>query len=112
MLFVWFIVIFRSILSFGKSILLHLNTQIHSIEARVYNRKGLVNKILENYSMALEDFNYAIALDSIYDQPYYNRGCIKYYLGNLDDAIHDYNDAIQLNPNSASAYSYKRPCFF
>ena len=53
---------------------------------------------------ALNDYNNALQLDSLYLPAYINRGNLFIYLGNYPKALADYNTAIKLYPKKAEPY--------
>jgi len=68
------------------------------------NKSG-ISKIYGNQTdQALKDFDNAIKLDPLYDQPYFYRGNIKYSATDYQGALADYSKAIELNPGFADAY--------
>lgn len=70
-----------------------------------YNKSGIKNMFNLKYTEALEDFNLAIELDPLFDQPYYYRGNLKYSKGDYQGALADYSKAVEVNPGFADAYS-------
>lgn len=68
------------------------------------NKSGIRKLYAYKTEEALMDFDKAIELDPLFDQPYYYRGNIKYGAGDYYGALFDYNKAIELNPAFADAY--------
>jgi len=68
------------------------------------NKSGIRKLYSYKTEEALKDFDKAIELDPLFDQPYFYRGNIKYGLGDYNGALFDYNKAIELNPGFADAY--------
>ena len=69
-----------------------------------YNKSGLKEMFILHYKEAIEDFNMAIELDPLFDQPYYYRGILKYNEKDYQGALSDYTKAIENNPGFADAY--------
>jgi tetratricopeptide (TPR) repeat protein len=59
---------------------------------------------LQNYDLALTDFNRVLLVDPNLVAAYNNRGMAYYSLENFDLALADFNQAIQLDPTQADAY--------
>lgn len=53
----------------------------------------------------MQDFDLAIELDPMFDQPYYYRANLKYGNQDYQGALADYTKAIELNAGFADAYS-------
>lgn len=73
-------------------------------KADQYNKSGIKKMFSLQYKEAMEDFNLAIELDPLFDQPYYYRGNLKYSAGDYQGAMADYTKAIEVNPGFADAY--------
>ncbi len=69
------------------------------------NKKGIRNIYERHTEEALADFNNAIKLDPLYDQPYYYRGNLKFGAADYQGALADYSKAIELNAGFAEAYA-------
>ena len=69
-----------------------------------YNKSGIKKMFSLQYKEAMEDFNLAIELDPLFDQPYYYRGNLKYSAKDYQGALADYSKAIEVNPGFADAY--------
>lgn len=69
-----------------------------------YNMRGIVRLELGQAELALDDFNYSIALDSTDYRSYYNRGNAHYQRQNFDKAIADYDKALRLEPKVPDIY--------
>lgn len=74
-------------------------------KAEQYNKSGIKKMFILQYKEAMEDFNLAIELDPLYDQPYYYRGNLKYSAQDYQGALADYSKAIEVNPGFADAYT-------
>jgi tetratricopeptide (TPR) repeat protein len=70
-----------------------------------YNKSGIKNMFKMNTKEAMEDFNLAIELDPMFDQPYFYRGNLKYSARDYQGALADYTKAIELNQGFADAYN-------
>jgi tetratricopeptide (TPR) repeat protein len=70
--------------------------------AEVYNNRGNAYRELQQYKMALQDYNTALAKKPDFYKAYNNRGNVYFDQKNYQMAINDYNKAISLNPR----YSY------
>ncbi len=68
------------------------------------NKSGIRKMYSQQLDDAIKDFDKAIELDPLFDQPYYYRGNIKYGATNYQGALEDYNKAIEINPGFADAY--------
>jgi len=68
------------------------------------NKSGIRKMYSQQVDEALKDFDKAIELDPLFDQPYYYRGNIKYGATDYQGAQEDYSKAIELNPGFADAY--------
>jgi tetratricopeptide (TPR) repeat protein len=69
-----------------------------------YFNRGNLERLLQNYEVAIGYYDKAIELDSKFAEAFYKRGNIKYIMQNYDGAMEDYNEAIELNPKLAEAY--------
>lgn len=58
---------------------------------------------LEQYDLALREFERAVALDPIYPNTFTNRGCIYHVLGQHEEALRDYALAIRLGHRMINA---------
>lgn len=73
-------------------------TQAHTQPATVEERNQVAVTYynLEQYDLALAEFDHAIELDAIYPNTYTNRGCVYHVLGQHAKALADYTQAIRL----------------
>jgi tetratricopeptide (TPR) repeat protein len=69
-----------------------------------YFNRGNLERLLQNYEVAISYYNKAIELDPKFAEAFYKRGNIKYIMENYDSAMQDYDEAIKLNPKLAEAY--------
>ncbi|NEO26306.1 MAG: tetratricopeptide repeat protein [Kamptonema sp. SIO4C4] len=69
-----------------------------------YNNRGLLYFHLEEYELALADFDRAIAFNNSLDQAYNNRANCYARLGQYTDAIADYQIALDFNPANLRAW--------
>ena len=88
----------------GLCLILFACTSKHE-KALELNKSGIREMYSHQTDQAVKDFDKAIELDPLFDQPYYYRGNIKYSATDYQGAIADYSKAIELNPGFADAYS-------
>lgn len=69
------------------------------------NKSGIRKIYSQQTAEALKDFNKAIELDPLFDQPYFYRANMKYSATDYKGALADYSKAIELNPGFADAYA-------
>ena len=62
---------------------------------------------LEEYELAIADFDETIRINSDYAEAFYHRGLVKQHMERYESAIVDYNEAIRINPNYTEAF-YQR----
>jgi protein O-mannosyl-transferase len=72
--------------------------------AFAYNFRGLAYVDKGQYSLALTDYNIAIARDKKFAEAINNRGILYYTISQYKNALNDYNQAIKLEPKFADAY--------
>ena len=72
--------------------------------AFAYNFRGLAYADQGQYSLAMTDYNAAIALDKKFAEALNNRGIIYGIMGKKMNALKDYDEAQRLNPKFADAY--------
>ena len=70
---------------------------------KVRSLSGLLYYLLEEYDLALEEYNTAIELNP-HAEAYYIRGLVYQQQGDYDNFIDDFNKAIELKPNNAYPY--------
>ncbi len=75
--------------------------------ARMHCKRGIAYRNLRVYEQALEDFDYAIELDSKYVRAYTQRGIVYRNLREYEQALVDLNRAIELDPRYAWAYAQR-----
>ncbi len=73
--------------------------------ARVHNNLGIVYAHIENYEMAIKEFEEAIRLKHGYFEAYNNLGTIYQRQKLYEQAIKQYEKIIELNPNYSGAYN-------
>lgn len=79
--------------------------------SEAYHGRGTTREHLGNLKGALEDYNYALMLDSLQhgrytqDALFSSRGVTKGKGGDLLGAIEDFNRSIEINPNNPQAYT-------
>ncbi len=76
-----------------------------TISKDVYNIRGWAYMEIEEYYLALSDFNKQIEIESYNPYAYYNRGSVKSKLNDYLGAINDYKKSIELKPNFSMAYN-------
>jgi protein O-mannosyl-transferase len=69
-----------------------------------YNNRGVAYADLENYKLALSDYDKAIDIDPKHVEAYNNRGVTKAALKDFTGAKKDYNKAIEIRPSYPDAY--------
>ncbi|MDB9314841.1 tetratricopeptide repeat protein [Spirulina sp. CS-785/01] len=84
--------------------LLHDLLSRYPDSAMDYNNRGLLYFQLEEYELALADFDVAIALNESLDQAYNNRANCYARLGQYAEAIADYQIALDFNPANLRAW--------
>lgn len=85
----------------GKSPHTFLPAPPLSVEER--NKVAVTYYNLEQYDLALIEFERAAVLNSIYANTYTNRGCVYYMLGERQTALNDYTQAIRLGQQDINA---------
>ncbi|MCK9611963.1 MAG: tetratricopeptide repeat protein [Bacteroidales bacterium] len=70
-----------------------------------FNKSGIRKMYSHSIEEAIKDFNKAIELDPLFDQPYYYRANLKFSTLDYQGAIADYNKAIEINPAFTDAYA-------
>ncbi len=72
--------------------------------ARLFNKAGITELMLQHYKKGEKDFRHAIKFDKTLADAYNNLGVIRYEEKKYDSAITQYNNAIRLNDGMASFY--------
>lgn len=80
--------------------------------ARLYNKVGISELLMQRYKEAKKDFEKAIRADRTYADAYNNLGVIYYLQRKQGNAIKQYNKAIALRQDSASYYSNLGAAYF
>ena len=70
---------------------------------KVRSLSGLMYYLLEEYDLALKEYNTTIELNPL-AEAYYIRGLIHHHKGDYDNFIADFNRAIQIKPNNVYPY--------
>ncbi len=84
----------------------HLTNQLlTSPRAVVYAARGNIWYALDQYDMAIEDYNQAAQIDPKNAIIFNNRGYCWWQLNAYDKAIADFNESIRLAPGSAPAFN-------
>jgi tetratricopeptide (TPR) repeat protein len=69
-----------------------------------YYMRGTAKYHVQNYQIAILDFDKAIELNPNFAAPYVNRGVSKKMLGRYQEAIQDFDQAIELQSDFSEAY--------
>jgi tetratricopeptide (TPR) repeat protein len=80
--------------------------------ARVYNKAGIAELLMQRFHEAGKDFERAVHLDHTFADAVNNLGVIDYEAKKYGKAIKQYSKAIQLQPDSASFYSNEGAAYF
>jgi len=75
------------------------------INIKFRGRKILFSVGLEEYQLAIDDFNKTIALTPAYFEAYNNRGFIHLRLGQYQQAVDNYSQAMLIKPDYADAWN-------
>jgi len=74
-------------------------------EALLFNIRGVCNKALQKFSIAVDDFNEAITLNAEYAEAHYNLGVILREMGESASAANAYKKALSINNNYPNAHN-------
>ncbi|MCJ8288416.1 MAG: hypothetical protein HRT58_00175 [Crocinitomicaceae bacterium] len=66
--------------------------------------RGMCHKKVENYDLAMKDYNTLLEIDSLNAAAWSNRGMLHMAMGNLDLALSDYDISIELATEEAGMY--------
>src|ERR1700676_859648 len=80
--------------------------------ARIYNKAGIAELLMQRFSEAGKDFERAIHYDHQFADAVNNLGVIDYEAKKYGKAVKQYTKALQLQPDSASFYSNMGAAFF
>jgi len=80
--------------------------------AKVYNKAGIAELLMQRFSEAGKDFERAIHCDHTFADAVNNLGVIDYEAKKYGKALKQYSKAIQLQPDSASFYSNQGAAYF
>jgi len=80
--------------------------------AKVYNKAGIAELLMQRFSEAGKDFERAIRCDHTFADAVNNLGVIDYEAKKYGKALKQYAKAIQLQPDSASFYSNQGAAYF
>jgi tetratricopeptide (TPR) repeat protein len=80
--------------------------------AIVYDERAEIHRCLGNQLEALQDCDYAIALNPQFINAYFRRGLTYAELGDLELALLDYNSTIDLDPHHSNAYIQRSWIYF
>jgi tetratricopeptide (TPR) repeat protein len=77
---------------------------LQSLQADIYNDRGLARLELADLQAAMLDFDKAIRLNAKDYRAYFNRACACTRTGDISGAVRDFSEVIRLNPSNAQAY--------
>ena len=77
------------------------------LNAAIYNNRGSISGVKEEWNSALQDFNRAIELDPNLPEAYLNRGLLYTTLEQWDNALQDFDRAIEIKPELDTTYIYR-----
>lgn len=80
--------------------------------ARIYNKAGIAELLVQRFHEAGKDFEHAVHLDHQFADAVNNLGVIDYEAKKYRSAIKQYEKAIKLEPGSASFYSNMGAAYF
>src|SRR5579863_247512 len=80
--------------------------------ARIYNKAGIAELLVQRFHEAGKDFEHAVHLDRHFADAVNNLGVIDYEAKKYRSAIKQYEKAIKLEPGSASFYSNMGAAYF
>jgi len=72
--------------------------------AKIYFRKGLLNRKLKYYEDSVRDFNQAIELEKNPAEAYFERGTTYAYLGDKEKVLNDFKKAAKLGSSRARKF--------
>ena len=81
-------------------------------KARPFNNRGTAYKELDQYELAIQDYNRAIFLKPDYADAYFNRANAHQFLRHWNEAIRDYQKALEFQPGSGKAYNNLAVTYF
>ena len=81
-------------------------------DAKIYNKAGIVELMMQRYREAGKDFERAIHYDHDFADAVNNLGVIDYEQKKYGKALKQYSKAIRLQPDSASFYSNQGAAYF
>jgi len=81
-------------------------------DARIYNKAGIAELLLQRFNEAGKDFEHAVHTDHHFADAVNNLGVIDYEAKKYRSAIKQYEKAIKLEPDSASFYSNMGAAYF
>lgn len=81
-------------------------------DARIYNKAGIAELLLQRFNEAGKDFERAVHADRHFADAVNNLGVIDYEAKKYRSAIKQYEKAIKLEPESASFYSNMGAAYF
>jgi tetratricopeptide (TPR) repeat protein len=81
-------------------------------QAIVYAERAEIHRSLGNQLEALQDCDYAIALNSKFINAYFRRALTYAEIGDLELALSDYNNTIALDPQHIDAYVQRSWIYF
>jgi tetratricopeptide (TPR) repeat protein len=71
--------------------------------AIAYNNRGIARALKGEYDLAIEDYDFALKLNSTYSKAFNNRGIAYQRKADFDRAITDFSEAINIEPEYVNA---------
>lgn len=84
----------------------------HPFLLTAWNSLGNLYMSQENYTQAIQCYDYSVAIDHKFEPALVNLGHAYYSLEKYDSAITFFEEALQLNPTDEEVYLYSGLCFF
>jgi tetratricopeptide (TPR) repeat protein len=89
-----------------------INLKPDNEDGSIYNSRGAIYSLKNQYQLAMNDYNKAIDLNAACYGAYNNRGIVHVHLGQYKLAIDDFNKATYLKPDFAEPYSNRAFIYF
>jgi SpoVK/Ycf46/Vps4 family AAA+-type ATPase len=81
-------------------------------DAKTYYQMGNDYYEKGDYDKAIENYNMAILLSSVFSEAYFNRALSYYQLKNFDKSIADYSKSMELDPQNPIIYNNRGDAFY
>lgn len=78
----------------------------HAPSGNCHIKRGFAYLMIDNYPMAIEDFNTAITMNDQFNEAYLGRGISKFEMKDYQAAETDLTRYLQVNKKNAMAYNY------